>query len=373
MRRRCRLLWRIVQVLAIALPVHAAQETFYLGTYTKPGGSEGIYVGTLDSDTGKLGPLRLAAKETDPNFLALSPDRHFLFAATKDSVASYAVQPDGLLRAINRQPDGGGACHVSIDRAGREVFVANYGAGTISAFPVTADGTLGPRIAYETFSGSGPNKSRQQAPHAHSIYADPEGHFVYSCDLGTDNIWIYHREANGGLTPANPPLAKVPLGSGPRHFFIDGGFVYVVNEMGVSTSVFQRDATTGALHLLQTADNIPSGAKPTSTSAEIALHPSGSWLYVSTRGQEMMTVFRVDRSAAPKLVLTFVQNIASPAKMPRSFGLDPSGHWMIVAGQADNRIAVMKIDPASGQLTLTPESAIVGTPVCVLFMPPTAP
>jgi 6-phosphogluconolactonase len=364
--------WRIALLIALVLPARGGEERFYLGTFTHaPGGSQGIYVGTLDPDTGKLGPLRLAAKETDPNFLALSPDHRFIFAALDEAVESFAVQSTGKLRALNQQRSGGGdTCHVSIDPQGKEVFVASYGSGTVAAFPVGPDGKIGPRADLEVFTGSGPNKLRQANPHAHSIYADPENHFVYACDLGTDTIWIYRLGVKGDLTPANPPFAKVPSGSGPRHLLFDGPFVYAVNEMGVTTCVFQRDLTTGGLRWLETVDNIPSGAHPGTGSAEIALHPSGEWLYVSTRVQDVMTVFRVNRdAAAPKRHLTFVQNIPSPAMFPRSFGLDPSGHWMIVAGQNDNRISVMKIDSSSGKLSPTNEFASVGSPVCVLFVP----
>lgn len=367
---------RIILSFFLLLPVRAGRETFYLGTFTHaPGGSQGIYVGSLDAQTGKLGPLRLAAKETDPNFLALSPDRRFIFAALNEAVESFAVQPDGTLRVLNQEPSGGAdTCHVSVDRSGHEAFAASYGSGTVAAFPVGADGKIGPREAFEVFTGAGPNRLRQTSPHAHSIYADPENRFVYACDLGTDKIWIYRRKSDGGLAPADSPFAKVPPGSGPRHLLFDGGFVYVVNEMGVSTCVFQREAASGALHLVETMDNIASGAKAGTGSAEIGLHPSGRWLYVSTRVQDIMTVFRVDRNPAESgHRLTFLQNIPSPAMFPRSFGIDPGGRWMIVAGQNDNRISVMKIDPVSGRLSPTSESANVGSPVCVLFVPSASP
>ena len=351
-------------------PVRAGEETFYLGTFTHaPGGSQGIYVGTLDNATGKLGPLRLAAKEKDPGFIALSPDHRFVFAALNDAVESLAVQPDGSLRAISRQPAGGqDISYVSVDHTGREVFVASYDSGCIAGFPVGADGTIGAREAFEVLTGSGPNQLRQKGPHAHSIYADPPGRFVYVCDLGTDKIWIYRRGAHGELAPADPPFAAVAPGSGPRHLLFDDRFVYLVNEMGVTTCVFERNATTGALRLGQIVSNIPGGVGPGTGSAEIALHRSGRWLYVSTRVQDVMTVFRVNRNAVANR-LTFVQNVPSPAMFPRSFGLDPSGRWMIVAGQNDNRIAVMKIDAATGRLAPTNESASVGSPVCVLFVP----
>ena len=43
----------------------------YIGTYTGPK-SQGIYVYKLAAATGKLTPLGLAAKSTNPSFLAIA-------------------------------------------------------------------------------------------------------------------------------------------------------------------------------------------------------------------------------------------------------------------------------------------------------------
>jgi len=85
-------------------------------------------------------------------------------------------------------------------------------------------------------------------------------------------------------------------------------------------------------------------------------------------------VFRIDDGEANIGAigkLTLIQTEPSVVKFPRSFAIDPSGKWLIAAGQKDNRIAVLKIDPTTGNLTATDQSAEVGTPVCVLFVPPT--
>jgi len=366
--------WPLLLALALlpTLPAWAGVETFYVGTYTGATGSQGIYVGTLDTDTGRLGPLRLAAAvEKDPTFLALSPDHRFLFAALSDGVASFAIRPDGTLNAINRQPTGPNICHVSLGRAGRELFAAGYDAGTVSAFPVAADGTIGPRTAFIALHGSGPNPDRQTGPHIHSVYADPENRFLYACDLGSDRIWIFRLAAHDRLTPANPPATIVAPGLGPRHlaFSPDGRQVYVANELGVSTSTFRRNPTTGTLTLLDTEDNIPPGWPKGTGSGEIVMHPSGRWLVVSTRVEDMITVFAIHHGFVPGPPLQRQQIVISPAKFPRSIALDPSGHWLLVAGQLDNSIAVMKIDPTSGQLTPTSECQSVGSPVCILFAP----
>ena len=359
----------------LSLSAFAAPERFYLGTYTAHSTSQGIYTDTFDSETGKLGPLVLAVKAPNPSFLALSPGGQFLYAALEisgpGSVAAYAVQLDHSLKWLNQQPSGGaGTCYVSLDGTGRTALAANYSTGSIASFPIGADNLLQPLDALIQLHGSGPNQARQSSPHAHSIYASPDNRFIYACDLGSDRVRIYPFDAAHRIIDVSSPLeAAVPPGSGPRHlvFAQDGRAVYVVNEMGASVSRFTRDAATGALKLVGTVSCLPAGISPGPkiTAAEIALHPSGRWLYVSVRGAETMAVFSVDENGGLKLA----QNIAPGVKMPRQFAIDPSGKWVITAGQADNHLAVLKIDPNTGLLSATGESASVGAPVCVLFDP----
>jgi 6-phosphogluconolactonase len=342
---------------------------FYIGTMTDHTGSKGIYLDSIDTDTGKLGAITLAVEAQDPNFLTISPDRSFLFAALDKTVGAFKVRADGMLTALNEQSSGGeGPCHVSLDETGRHLFVANYGGGSIACLEIGPTGLIGVRTALVQFTGSGPAK-RQNKSYAHSAYLDPENKFLYSCDLGSDSVWIFKFSGNGrALVPTDPPAAKIPPGSGPRHltFSSDGHFVYVVNEMGASVTVFRRDAAKGTLTLLETISALLPGTPSTGvTAAEICFHPSGKWLYVSNRGCDVISVFTIASDGS----LSLLQNAASVAKFPRSFALDPTGQWLIVAGQKDNRIAVLKIDQATGRLTDTGQTSAVDAPVCVLFAP----
>jgi 6-phosphogluconolactonase len=351
----------------------AADATFYLGTYTKSGKSQGIYVGKVDTETGKLGTLELAAEAKSPSFVALSPNGRFLYAALEDgggSVGAYAVNADGKLTPLNIQPSGGaGACHVWVDATGQTVLAANYGGGSIAAFSVKPDGSLGERTAFVQFEGSGPDQARQKGPHGHSIYTDAANRFVYSCDLGTDNVWIFQLDpAKGTLAPANPPSGKVPPGAGPRHFAFHpkADFAYANNEMGMSVTAFARDPKTGALTELQTLSTLPEGAEREGAStAEIFVHPTGKWLYVSNRGHDTIAVYAIGADGK----LTWIEAAPAQVKVPRGFAIDPSGRWLVTAGQNDSRIAVLNIDQATGKLTATDQSAEVGMPVCVLFAP----
>ena len=366
-------------LVLLLLSSHArvmADERFYIGTMTDHSTSKGIYLGSLDPETGKLGVISLAIDVKNPNFLALAPDLKFLYAAIStpggSAVNAFAVQPDGSLKLLNELPSGGDSpCHVSVDATGRNVFVANYGGGDIACFSLKPDGSLDQRTAFEAFSGSGPFPNRQKKPYAHSVYPDPENKHLYACDLGSDSVWTFKFDAAlGTLTPTNPPAAKVPPGSGPRHlaFHPNGKFVYVANEMGHTIDVFSRDSATGHLTSIQNISTLPPGTDDKNvTVAEVVCHPSGKWLYVSNRGFDTIAQFWI----GPDGKLTSVQCTSSVVNFPRSFAIDPSGKWLIAAGQKDNRIAVLKIDPKTGELTTTDQVAEVPTPVCVLFVPET--
>lgn len=349
-----------------------AEETFYVGTMTDHSSSKGIYVGRLDTETGNLGPLRLAADVRDPNFVAPSPDGKFLYAAictvNGSSVIAYRIRSDGTLVLLNERPSSGeGACYVSVDVTGRHVLVANYEGGDIACFGTRTDGSLDKRTAFFAFHGSGPDPDRQRKPYAHSIYVDPENRFVYSCDLGSDTVWIFRLDAEKGtLTPVEPP-GKVPPGSGPRHlaFHPTENFVYVANEMGHTITVFARDPKSGRLTAEQEISTLAPGTSEEKqiTVAEVACHPSGKWLYVSNRGCDTISQFSIGADGK----LTLADSVPSVVDFPRNFALDPMGRWMIVAGQKDNRITVFRVDPETGRLMPTGRVANVPVPVCVKF------
>ena len=368
---RMKLLLPIIASTAFASAASAADAPFYIGTYTKPGGSEGIYAATLDTETGKLGPVKLAGKAASPSYLAMSPDGKFLYAAIEDgegAVAAFAVGAGAKLTALNQKPSGGsGTCHISTDATGRTVLAANYGGGNIAGFRVKDDGSLGERSAFVQYEGTGPNKERQEKPHAHSIATDPANKLVYSCDLGTDHIWIFQFDPKTGtLTPNNPASDKVPPGAGPRHFAIhpNGRFAYVNNEMGLSVTAFTRDAANGALTAIQTLPSLPAGTPPEGVStAEAFCHPTGKWLYVSNRGHNTIAVYAIAEDGK----LTWIENANAQVKVPRGFAIDPSGKWLIAAGQEDNKLAVLKIDATTGHLTPAGSTAEVSMPVCILF------
>ena len=346
---------------------------FYIGTYTKPGGSRGIYRGSLDTATGALKVLGLAGEAKNPSFLAVHPNGKFLYAAIEQdggAVGAFAVEKDGALRHLNNESSrGGGNCFVTVDPSGRNVLAANYGSGSVANLPVREDGSVAPASAFVQHTGHGAVPGRQKEPHAHAIYVN--GAFAYACDLGTDDVFVYRFDAaKGTLAPNDPPSGKVPPGSGPRHlaFHPKGGFAYVNNEITCSVTVFAHDAAKGTLNALQTLSTLPADYAITAkdSTAEIFCHPNGRFVYVSNRGHDSIAVFAIGEDGK----LALVQNAPAGVKVPRGFALSSDGGWLVAAGQNSNSLASHKVDPTTGKLTHAATVADIGAPVCVVFAVP---
>ncbi len=345
----------------------AADLDFYVGTYTKKEGSRGIYHYRLNNETGHVTGGDLAAESPSPSFVAVRPGGKFLYAANENTkaVSAFAIGEGGKLTALNQQPSGGGApCHISIDAAGKFAFVANYSGGSVAAFPIEDDGQLGKASGFIQLTGSGPDKRRQEKPHAHSIY--PLGKYVYSCDLGTDHVDIFKFDpANGSLTPNDPPFATVPPGSGPRHLAFHKGYAYVINEMLNTISVLRHTASTGKLsEPIQTIPTLPEGFKGDNSTAEIFVHPNGKFVYGSNRGHDSLAIFAIGEDGK----LTPVGHASVEGKTPRGFAIDPSGRWLVAGHQDSDSFAVFSIDTATGKLTPTGQKLPLGAPVSIAFV-----
>ncbi|HVU17176.1 MAG TPA: lactonase family protein [Candidatus Didemnitutus sp.] len=364
------------------LPGSAAEYRLFVGTYTPKGGpSQGIYSLTFDSATGQLGRPEVAAAMMNPSFLVARPGGNVLFAEDESSdpagklggsIAAFAFDPASPKLSLLNHQGGTGAhtAHLAVDGTGRMVIASSYTGGQIASFPVEGDGHLGTRVSWLHPKGDlGPNKARQEAPHAHSATFSPDNRFAYVCDLGLDRIFIYRVDPVAAtLTPAAPASIATTPGAGPRHgaFSAEGKFLYVVNELNATVTTYARDAATGALSGVQTVGTLPTDFHGTNTCAEIAVHPNGKFLYASNRGHDSLAVFSRNADTGE---LTRVEIVPSGGRHPRHFALSPDGNWLICANRDTNNLVVFKVDTTTGRLTATGATASVPLAVCVLFVP----
>jgi 6-phosphogluconolactonase len=361
-------------------PAVKGQYIAYVGTYTSKTTSKGIYAYRFDAEKGQLTPIGIAAETADPSFLAVHPNGKFLYTVNEignfnggvsGAVSAFAIDAKtGALKFLNQVPTrGAGPCYVSLDKSGNFVLVANYDSGSIASFPVQYDGSLGTASGYVQHSGTGPDKERQEGPHAHWVGTSPDNRFALAVDLGLDQVIVYDFDSSKGIfTPMLSGFAKVKPGAGPRHlaFAPDGKFAYVLSEIESSVTVFSYQAKNGAFSSpLQTISALPKDFSGHKEAAEIAEHPSGKFLYTSNRGHDRIAVFAIDEK---KGTLKSLGQVLTGGKTPRHFAIDPTGAYLLAENEESNNIVIFHIDAATGSLTPTGQTVDAPSPVCITFV-----
>ena len=350
---------------------------FFVGTYTSQEGSKGIYTGRFDVGTGTLEEPTLAAECENPAFLALHPTKPYLYAVSETDKgmlrAFQCNKRSGRLTPLDeKEVSGQWPCHLALclsdDGETDAIVVSNYGGSNVVSFPILGSGKIGKIASDMTHTGSGPNASRQTRPHPHGVYFDADTKTVAVPDLGIDQVVYYQIDlVTAKLSRSQDlPSLRVPAGGGPRHLAAskDQRFVYVLNELDSTVSVFDRIAPKypKIVPSVSTLTEGKDAAALDNTTAEIELHPSGKFLYASNRGDDSIAVFAVD-----KVKLTLIQNAPSGGKKPRFFCLDPTGRFLLACNQDSDNICVFSVDEETGKLTPTGQSVSVFKPVCIVF------
>jgi 6-phosphogluconolactonase len=380
--RKCQAHWLLLTVcfspLFVLSHAYAAQKQYlvFVGTYTDHG-SKGIYSYRFDSATGRLQEIGLAAPSEQPSFLAVDPAGNRLYAIHE--ITSYQGQPTGAASAFVIHRHSGklseldelssrdeGPAFIALDRSAKFAIVANYTLGSVAVFPILKDGRLGEASAFIRHKGSSVNPERQQGPHAHSAAFSPDNRFVIVADLGLDQLIVYPFDSAKG-TLGTPHIMKTHPGAGPRHLLFGprGRFLYAINEMQSTVVTYSYASAGGILHELQTVSTLPQDFKGKSTAAEIAMSPSGRFLYASNRGDDSIAVFARNPQTGK---LKRLQVESTKGKTPRSFALDPTGTWLVVANQDSDNLVTLRINPRTGRLTPAGDIHNLSEPACVVFV-----
>jgi 6-phosphogluconolactonase len=354
------------------------KEILYVGTFAGRN-SQGLYVFEFNRDSLSFKLLQTLPELVSPSFFTLHPAGRFLYAACRNSMVNgqnwgsiWSLKIDtisGMLAPLNQRPSyGADPCYISTDQSGQYIFVANYGDGVISVYPVSTDGSIGDSIQVIRHAGRGINPQRQEGTHVHAALVSEDDRFVYVPDLGIDKVMIYKIDtANGKLTPADVPWAEVKPGSGPRHIAIhpDGKFAYLAEELGSTAAVFLRDTFSGSLTEIQRVSSIPDDYTGENTNADIHTDPEGRFLYVSNRGHNSIAIYSINR-------LTGMLSLAGfePVRgdHPRNFMIDDTGDLMLVANRNTDQIVIFRRNKQTGMLTYSGKELNVPAPVCVKMM-----
>jgi 6-phosphogluconolactonase len=362
-------------------PATNGDQIAYIGTYTRTephvqGKAEGIYTYRLDSATGALQYLSVAAGAVNPSFLAVDSARRYLYAVEEldvyegvpgGAVSVFAIdQHSSALTLINHQPTHGAhPCYVGFDNSERYALVANYSGGNVSVFPIGTDGALAPASTVVPHEGV---PTHHDAPHPHSIVATPDSRYLLAPDCGLDRIFIYRLDTERGTLIANdPPWVMLAPGAGPRHlaFHPSGNSLFCINERNSTLTALAYEPEGAVLRELQTVSTLPDEFTDKNSCADIHIHPSGRFLYGSNRGHNSIAIFAVD---AATMQLRSLGHVATAGRTPRNFAIDAAGTFLLVANQDTDTVVTFRIDQDTGALAATGQITSVPSPVCVRFV-----
>ncbi|MNJ49722.1 6-phosphogluconolactonase [compost metagenome] len=204
---------------------------------------------------------------------------------------------------------------------------------------------------------------RQDRPHPHSALFTADSRYVLVADLGLDKVYVYRLDEEGDKLVSHSEV-KTEAAAGPRHlaFHPNGKWLYSINEVNSSLTLYTFDAEAGTLSVVDSVPTLPEGFKGENTTAEVAISRDGKYLYGSNRGHDSIVVFAIDQTSGK---LSLVQHISSEGGHPRHFALTPAGDYLIAANRDSDNLAVFRIDTATGKLDFTGHTAQISKPVCV--------
>ena len=310
--------------------------------------SNEIFVLRLDRQSGDLTvvekvPIPGVEKPGGSTPMAVSPDRRYLYAATRGEpqiAAGFAIDPaTGKLAHVASGPLADSLAYIATDRTGRFLLGASYPGNKVTVNPIGPPGTVQP-----------PQQVLPNYPNAHSIFPDTANRHVLVPTLGNDRVNQFTFDAaTGTLAPAVSPAVEVKPKAGPRHLAVHPGgkLVYVLGELDGAVYVFDYDTATGRLREKQSISALPPDFHGKPSAADLHVTPDGKFLYASVRGSSTLAGFRVDPAAG---TLTPIGSVPTE-KQPRGFNIDPSGRYLLAVGQLSHSLSSYAIDPAGGGLT----------------------
>lgn len=301
-----------------------------------------IQVYRLDPKEGRLTEVEAVAVEGAPGALGTDPQRKYLFASLRSnsSLASFRIDPNtGKLKPLSTAtlPKGENAAFVGTDRTGRWLISASYSAGKVVVHRINDDGTIqSPAV-----------QTVDTTQTAHSAFTDRDNRYLFVPHVKPNAVYQFRLDpATGKLTDAGKAAGGTEK-AGPRHLAIHPtqNLAFTSDESGSSITAY-RFAPDSGLKPVQTLSTLPADFKDRNSTAEVKVHPSGKYVWVSNRGHDSLAGFAIDDTGK----LTAIGQTPTE-KTPRSFDVDPDGRYVLSAGEGSGKLAVFQVDPATGKLT----------------------
>lgn len=337
---------------------------FYVSSYGKHD-DKGIYIVNFDSKTNSFQKIQHIVTQDYPSYM-ITKDQTLYVAyknATRNNtgggIGSFSIFNDELVPNGSYISSGRSYTHLCVSDNQRYLFAANYHIGATAAYALE-NNQVKEKLCAIHHTGLGPDLlKRQTAPHVHYVGFTPDKEFLYAVDLGADKIVMY-RYQYGMLKEAEERTLNIVPGSGPRHmiFSKDGKFAYLVNEISNCLMVFKY--LDQHFSLIQSIHTIPRHFKDFSSASAIRFSPSGKHLFVSNRGHDSITLYRVNQETGKVSLLYMVHT----GKSPRDFNFIDDYH-IIVGAQDDNELELLTFNETKEELIRTSNTLSIPAPVCI--------
>jgi 6-phosphogluconolactonase len=330
--------------------------SFLVGTYTDKE-SQGLNQLDFTPSENKLEVRTIFPGIQNPSFVLANSAGDKVFTLEEidtvpggNIVSMARSKEDQSLSKLSELPSfGDHPCYLALSPNEEFLTVANYSSGSFSAYKIGENAAL-THLQTIQHEGSSINQSRQSSPHVHSTVFSPDGKFLLTADLGTDEVYVYDFDAGAPEPLTLNNTYKVTPGDGPRHlvFTPDGKEIMLVQEMKAALDILSFDS--GKITLKQRISLIADDYQGAVGAAEVRLSPDGKDVYVSNRGEaNTISVFRKKDSGEYE----FTQQISSGGIIPRNFNLTADGKYLLSAHQSSNDIVVFERDLETGKLTQT--------------------
>ncbi|MGY5353961.1 lactonase family protein [Wenyingzhuangia sp. IMCC45467] len=342
---------------------------FYVGTYTNKTAdshSQGIYQYQLNKN-GKIDSLSLVAKTENPSYLTKSFDSKYIIATNSQpngTITSFLIQENGL-KELSSSKANNNPCYITINKD-NYILTANYGSGTTVLHQLDQNGLLSEPLDIQKNEITIPsNHTRQNAPHTHSCYFEPNSNNIITIDLGANKLIFGTIDSEfNKIVPNEFSELQMPAKAGPRilTFHPTKPWIYVVNELDATVTFIKKNIANNTYKNAQTIETLAKEDKEGNTAAHIEISNDGNYVYITNRGHDSIGVLKVLESGK----LELIQTISTHGKHPRNFALSPNNKFLLVANRDTNNICSFKRNYKTGKLTFISDVK-APKPVCILF------
>ena len=332
------------------------------GSYTNPEHPNGVNLFSVDPVNGKFVLTDSVNAGRNTTYMALTRDCSRLYLVAGDDsfgldakhdggLVAYRIEGTKLVKTSSLALDCPVPCHISLSPDEKSVVWAEYGDANCGTVDLDGNGDFLPLTLRKTKHAgvTGPNKPRQNAPHAHFAAVTPDSKYLLVVDLGMDEIKAYDfsRRAEGMIEVPSVSLKTIPAGAGPRHFVFskDGKFMYVLFELGNLVATYSYSGN--GFKLLDSHSTLPEGFTGTTKAAAIKLSEDGRQLFASNRGYDSIAVFDVNAAGT----LTKRSVCVFDGKFPRDFEFAPGGKVCMVGLKESWKVESCIYDAEKGVFT----------------------